>query len=129
MMDARPQWSQLILSIIMPHPHAVRNYRKSWALSQSELADLLSITRPALTRLERETETTRLETAIGMLIVFGVDVNEIVPRTFARVEEVVMARAAQLEACLRGKTDKKSLRKRSLLSDMMQRVTGRADRV
>ena len=109
----------------MHNSHAIRSERKSWALSQQELADLLSITRPALTRLEIETESTSLDTAIGLLIVFGLAPDQILPGTYARIEDEVMKHGAELDARLRGKADAKSLRKLRLLSEMVKRAKAR----
>ena len=67
--------------LVMHNSHTIRLERKSWALSQQELADLLSITRPALTRLEIETESTSLETAVGLLVVFGPELDALLPYT------------------------------------------------
>ena len=113
----------------MRHLHAIRYQRKKWALSQEELADLLSISRTTLTRLEIETETSRLETMLALLVVFGLEASTLLPRTFARVKEAVMKRAAKLDARLRSKTDAKSLRKLHLLSDMVKRATARINRI
>ena len=109
----------------MKNTHAIRLERKSWALSQQELADLLSITRPALTRLEIETVSTSLDTAIGLVIVFGLAPDQILPETYARVEDEVMKHGAALDARLRGKTDAKSLRKLRLLAEMVKRAAAR----
>lgn len=113
----------------MRHSHAIRYQRKNWALSQEELADLLSVSRTTLTRLEVETETARLETMLALLVVFGVEASTLLPRTFGRIEEAVMKRAANLDARLRGRTDPKSLRKLQLLSDMVKRATARVNRI
>jgi len=45
------------------------------------------------------------------------------PGLYEQVEETIMGRAARLDGELAGKTDRKSLRKRELLSDMMRRAT------
>ena len=111
--------------LIMKNTHAIRLERKSWALSQQELADLLSITRPALTRLEIETVSTSLDTAIGLVIVFGLPPDQILPETYARIEDEVMKHGAALDALLRGKTDAKSLRKLRLLAEMVKRAAAR----
>ena len=113
----------------MHNTHAIRLKRKSWALSQQELADLLSITRPALTRLEIETESTSLETALGLAVVFGLELDALLPRAYARIEDDVMKRGAELDRCLRGKTDEKSLRKLKLLANMVKRAAARTSGV
>ena len=45
--------------------------------------------------------------------------------TYARVEDEVMKRGAELDRSLRGKTDEKSLRKLELLADMVKRASAR----
>ena len=124
MMNEGPSRSNLT-PFIMHNSHAIRLERKSWALSQQELADLLSITRPALTRLEIETESTSLETALGLVVVFGLQLDALLPFTYARVEDEVMKRGAELDRSLSGRTDEKSLRKLELLADMVKRAAAR----
>ena len=118
-----------IILLVMPHSQSVRINRKRWALSQGELAELLGISRPALTRLEIETESTSLETALGLLIIFGLHPRAMLPGTYLLIEEAVMKRAARLDRRLRGKGDDKSLRKVALLSDMVKRATARTNAV
>ena len=104
-------------------PYSLRLHRRRWALSQQELANLLSLSRTAICRLENETESTRLVTAFGLMVVFGIKTEVMQQSLYAQVEEAVMCNAAQLDESLRGKTDRKSLRKIELLSDMVKRAT------
>lgn len=120
----RPKRSQLITSF-MYHSHSLHLLRKRWALSQQELADLLSISRSALVRLEAGVESVRLITAYGLLVVFGIEGQIQQTDIYGQVEEAVMNKAALLDAKLRGKTDATSLRKLELLSDMVRRASGR----
>lgn len=107
-------------------PYPLRIHRRRWALSQKELADLLSLSRTAITRLENETESTRLVTAFGLMVVFGIKTEVLQKSLYTQVEDAVMRKAAKLDEKLRGRTDPKSLRKIELLSDMVRRTTGNA---
>ena len=120
----RPKRSQLITSF-MYHSHSLHLLRKRWALSQQELADLLSISRSALVRLESGVESIRLVTAHALLVVFGNGEEIRQTDIYLQVEEAVMNRAATLDAKLRNKSDAASLRKLELLSDMVRRASGR----
>ena len=117
------------LLIMMHNSQTVRSERNTWALSQQELADLLSISRTALTRLEVETESTSLETAIGLVIVFGLGLDALLPHTYAQIEDAVMKRGAVLDRRLRWKTDEKSLRKLKLLEQMVKRASVRTSHI
>ena len=120
----RPKRSQLITSF-MYHSHSLHLLRKRWALSQQELADLLSISRSALVRLESGVESIRLVTAHALLVVFGNGEEIRQTDIYLQVDEAVMNRAATLDARLRHKSDAASLRKLELLSDMVRRASGR----
>ena len=105
-------------------PYPLRIHRRRWALSQQELADLLGLSRTAITRLETESESTRLITAFGLMVVFGIKTEVLQKKLYSQVEDAVMRNAAKLDEKLRDKTDAKSLRKIELLSDMVRRATG-----
>ena len=85
---------------------------------------MLSLSRTAITRLENESESTRLVTAFGLMVVFGIKTEVMQKSLYTQVEDAVMRKAAELDEKLRGKTDAKSLRKIELLSDMIRRATG-----
>ena len=110
--------------VTMHTPYSLRIHRRRWALSQEELAELLSLSRTAITRLENESESTRLVTAFGLMVVFGIKTEVMQKSLYTQVEDAVMRRAAVLDEKLRGNTDPKSLRKIELLSDMIRRATG-----
>jgi hypothetical protein len=61
--------------------------------------------------------------ALGFEVIFGVPPQEMFPGLYEHIEETIMARAARLHDQLDGKTDRKSVRKRELLSEMMKRAT------
>jgi DNA-binding XRE family transcriptional regulator len=113
----------------MYHSHSLHLLRKRWALSQQELADLLSISRSALVRLESGVESIRLVTAHALLVVFGNGQEIRQTDIYLQVEEAVMNKAAKLDGKLRNKSDAASLRKLELLSDMVRRASGRLSNV
>jgi hypothetical protein len=100
----------------------VRANRTRWALSAEELARLLGRDASMVCRLERCGQIPGGKTALGCQVIFGVAAREMFPRLYDQVEEAVMARALRLYEQLDGKTDRKSVRKRELLSDMMSRA-------
>ena len=88
-----------------------------------------SVSRAVTASEELQSTCGGLETALGLLVVFGTAPSTILPRTYARIEEAVMTRAAELDCSLRGKTDQKSLRKLQLLSNMVKQATARTNRL
>ena len=100
----------------------VRSYRKHYALTQDELADLLALSQTAVSRLEDDPGTGSLDTALALQVLFGLQPGVVFRRLYLRVEEAVMARAARLDRKLRGKTDPDSMRKQQLLADMVDRA-------
>ena len=124
-MEADPHGHSLTMSH-MHIPYPLRIHRKRWALSQQELAGLLGLSRTAITRLENESESTRLVTAFGLMVVFGIKTEVMQRKLYTQVEDAVMRNAAALDEKLRGKSDLKSLRKIELLDDMVRRATGNA---
>lgn len=106
----------------MSHSQTVRLNRKRTALSQGDLADLLAISQTAISRLEGAAESTTLETALGLQVVFDLQPRLLFHRLYASVEEAVMARATKLDRQLRGKTDAASLKKQRLLGAMVKRA-------
>lgn len=106
----------------MTHIQMVRQTRKRFALSQGELADLLSLSQGEISRLEVDRHVARLETVFALQILFDVEPRDLFPRRYAKVEEVVMRRASKLDRRLRGKSDAASLKKKRLLAAMVKRV-------
>ena len=74
-------------------------------------------------RLEKCGQIPGGKVALGCEVIFGVTARDMFPGLYEQVEEAIMGRAARLDSELAGKTDRKSLRKRELLSDMMRRAT------
>ena len=107
----------------MSHPRTVRLARRSSALTQDELADLLAITQTTISRLEDKNESTTLETALGLQVIFDTEPRSFFAKLYERVEEAVMTRAADLDVKIRDKYDSKSRKKQALLNIMVKRAT------
>lgn len=108
----------------MKNSHTILLYRKRNALTQGELAHLLGISQSALSRIEEEqVKDLRLDTALALTVVFGLGPHRMFNADYLRIEEDVMNRAAELHQAARAKDDRKSVKKQSLLDDMMRRAT------
>lgn len=107
----------------MPHPNSIRFHRIRSALTQEEIVELLDLSQSTLSEMELLVETTRLETALALQVVFGTQPRHMFAALYARIETAVMARAAALDEKLRHKTDAKSQRKLRTLGAMVKRAT------
>lgn len=109
----------------MSHTPSVALHRKRWALSQDELADLLGISQAHVCRIEgsEAAKTTKLETVLGLQVIFGRAPRTLFNTLYEAVEDAVMARAAQLDLALRDKQDPDSIKKKNLLAAMLKRAT------
>src|SRR3712207_231441 len=106
----------------MKHNPIVRLNRKRFALSQSELGRLLGLSQGEVSKLEEDRRSTKLETAFALQVVFDVQPRNMFVRRYTKVEEAVMRRASRLGLALRGRKDAASVKKRRLLSEMVQRA-------
>jgi transcriptional regulator with XRE-family HTH domain len=79
------------------HLCALRTHRRTWGLSQKELADLLGFESPTqVSRIEHGKRVPRLETALACAALFGVSVRELFPQLFAKIGTELRERIAQL---------------------------------
>ena len=112
----------------MSHAHYVALHRKRWALSQDELANLLAVSQAHVSRIEdgEAAKTAKLETVLGLQVVFGRAPRTLFATQYEAVEESVMTRAAELDVALRDKHDPESTKKKQLLIAMLKRATSSA---
>lgn len=104
------------------HLHTyVRRNRKQWSLSQDDLAHLLGITQSAASRCENGEHAPDIEVALGLQVIFGRSPRALFPELYRKIEERVMAAAAEMDRELDGKTDRVSARKQQLLQSMSVR--------
>jgi transcriptional regulator with XRE-family HTH domain len=103
--------------IIKKMPCALRTHRRSWGLSQRELADLLGFDSPAhISRIEHGKRNPGLETALACCALFGVPLHELFPQLVVEIEETFRKRASRLHEGLSQATHLLGSRKRELLS-------------
>jgi len=107
----------------------IRFNRIRSALTQEELVELLDLSQSTLSEMELLAETTRLETALALQVVFGTQPRHMFAALYARIENAVMTRAAVLDERLRHKTDAKSQRKLRTLNAMVKHATSQADKL
>lgn len=119
-------WVVSLILIFMPHPNAIRFNRNRSALTQGELVDLLDLSQSTLSEMELLAETTRLETALALQVIFGTQPRHMFAALYAKIESAVMERAAALDEQLRHKTDASSQRKLQTLGAMVKRATSNA---
>lgn len=90
---------------------ALRTFRRSWGLSQRELADLLGFDGSTyVSRLEHGKRTPRLETALACSTLFGVPLGDLFPQVTREIGHTLRERIAYLQ------------------EDRLQRSTGGASR-
>lgn len=107
-----------------PLRNYLRTHRKSWALSQKQLAGLLGFRFPTpLGKYERDQRLPSLRVAIACEVVFGIPVSVLFEGIRAEVEEDVMRRANMLFESVEHRTDLAGMRKRELLMAMLARAT------
>ena len=102
--------------------HTVAAHRKRHALTQEELAHLLSVSQSAVARLEDDGAAIKLATALALQVIFDVQPRLLFRGLYAMIEEVVMARAAELDRQVRSGTDAASVKKQRLLAAMVNRA-------
>jgi DNA-binding XRE family transcriptional regulator len=107
----------------MHHSNYVRRNRKQWSLTQGELARLLNLSQSAFSRCESGESAPDLYIALALQVIFSRSPRALFPGHYRKIEEAVMAGAAEFDQTLRGKTDNASLRKQQLLAAMILRAT------
>lgn len=100
----------------------VRSLRKEYALSQTELAELLATSQTIISRIEAGDDVASIETVLALQVVFDVEPRMLFHPRYRRVEDAVMRRALKLDRRVAGKADSASRKKRELLSAMVNRA-------
>ena len=105
-----------------PLPTYLRTYRRKWALSQRELAQLLGGTnRSKISRYERLVRTPNREALIGLEFIFSGQSGQLFPTIELSIVRAVMGNAVELRDVLIAKSDAASVRKCRLLGDLISR--------
>ena len=107
----------------MPHTNHLRLHRRHWALSQTQVADLLGLkARSLVSRYENGRGAPHLRSVLAYQFIFGVPADQLFPHLHRSVSDEVMRRAAALDETCRGRTDLASRRRAELLQAMSSRA-------
>lgn len=94
---------------------ALRTHRRTWGLSQRELADLLGMeSRAHVSRIERGKRSPTLETALACSTLFGVSLGALFPQLAIVSGERLRERISRLERGIDDITNPLEIRKRQL---------------
>lgn len=104
------------------HHNKIASLRKSWALTQDELALLLGMTRSNLSRLELGATST-LETALTLKALFGLGVSTIFPVHDRAAYDALAPRLAEFSVSIEGEEGAVADRKRQLLAEFASRAS------
>lgn len=76
---------------------SLRSHRKRWGLKQRELAELLALSRSAITKMERNDDPRSLHLLIAAELMFGVRAKDLYPGFYEQIEREVVKRARILD--------------------------------
>ena len=106
-------------------PCALRTHRRTWGLSQQELAEILGFeSRTQVSRIEHGKRNPLLETALLCSTSFGVSLDELFPQLALEVEENLRNKISRLREGSLHRTTPIELRKRELLDEALRRADG-----
>src|SRR5437868_5392207 len=75
---------------------ALRTHRRTWGLSQQELAELLGMeSRAHISRIEHGKRTPSMETALSCSTLFGVPLGDLFPQAAIEIEERLRERLSR----------------------------------
>ena len=107
----------------MANTNHLRLHRRQWALSQTQMADLLGLkARSLVSRYEHGRGTPHLRSVLAYQLIFGVSPEHLFPNLRQSVADDVMRRAAALDEACRGRGDAASQRRAKLLEAMVDRA-------
>ncbi len=96
----------------------VRTYRQRKALTQSELAFLISRSQTTVSSMEYDDTAPYLDAALALQVLFRLQPKDMFPDYYEKVEDAVMGRAAELIRKLEGGTDRRSFAKLEFLESL-----------
>ena len=108
-----------ISSMIQNH---IARERAKWALSQTDLGQLVETTREAISRIELCRSSPSIERAFVFEALFGVSVSELFPELYRAAYEVLVPRLADWSVALESDRSPDASRKRELLADFASRA-------
>lgn len=104
----------------------LRRERRKWALTQKELAFLLSKASSShMSRLEQCARLPSTAILIASEVLFGLSPREIFPTLYGEIEEKVLARAATLYELLEREASMAATKKKEFLAALLDRAITR----
>ena len=111
--------------INMKAPCALRTHRRTWGLSQQELAQLLGMgSRTHISRIEHGKRTPTMETALACSTLFGVPLGILFPQTAVEIEERLRGRLSRFKEGTLKTTTLAGERKRDLCARALAGIDG-----
>lgn len=101
-----------------PRFNYVRTFRQRHALSERDLAFLISRTQTTISAMEYGDLTPTLDAALALQVLFRLPPKELFPECYERAEERVMRRAADLIVKMQDKTDRRTAAKLDFLENL-----------
>lgn len=99
----------------------LRTERLRAGLSQEELGELLKLSGSSISKMENERSPTA-QLVLATAIVFQRPARELFPALFEALEYDILMRAIEMEYRLTGKMDAVSIRKRTRLNELINRL-------
>lgn len=104
----------------------LRTLRKEWEVTQDEVAFLMGKgDRNRVSDVERGKAQPNVREILTYALIFGFPGRDIFPAFYDELEAAVMRNAYELDQRLEDDTSPKALRTRKLLSEMLERATGK----
>jgi hypothetical protein len=104
-------------------PNYLRRERRSWGLTQPELAELVGYRCDTqVSRVERESRSCTLHVLIAYRVIFGLMPEHICPHLYQEVEAQVVRRAYVLYQRLEADLSPNAVKKKELLTRVLRRA-------
>jgi transcriptional regulator with XRE-family HTH domain len=102
-------------------PTYLTSLRKRNGLTQAELAFLLGLSPSGLSRFENRLRCPTSDLILGVEVVFGTCVREVLPAVYGETEDAVIANAKDLFARIEAKHRPEDAKKLEFLREMIER--------
>lgn len=107
----------------MHHPNRLSLQRRTWALTQRELASLLGVTADAYSHYELTKTVPVLYTAIALELVFDMRLTSLFPETVSAVASRMLPALADLSIAVGDESSPAAEKKRTLISLIGDRIS------
>ena len=111
-------------------PNYLRRERKTWGLTQPELADLVGYRcETQVSRIERDKRRYNLHSLIACRVLFGLGPEHLCPHLYQEVEAQVMRRAYLFYQRLEAYLSPKAMKTKELLTRVLNRAVALNDNI